>query len=57
MKISISYGVGYGSHRDSMTIDDSELIGMSEDEREEYINNLVYEQVSQRLDYGWAVVD
>lgn len=57
MKIAISYGIGYGNHRDSMTIDESELVGMNEEEKDEYINNLVYEQVVEHLDYGWTIVD
>ncbi len=60
MKIKMSCGIGYvnAEHHDMIEIDDSELIGKTEDEIEEYIfEEYVMPFAHEYLEAWYEVVD
>lgn len=60
MKIELSasllgFSVGGYNHTQTIEIDDEDVKGMSEEEKEKYIEQQVYEYLMDTLDWGYKI--
>lgn len=56
MKIKVSLSIGYsGGHKDEIEIDDEELEGMSDEEKNKYIEEIVIGWANNYIDIGWEI--
>lgn len=52
-KVTLSIGFPGARHEDTLEIEESELEGMSEEEREKYINEAAWEWAYNYIDVWW----
>lgn len=59
MKIKYSYSIGLvgATINDSLIVDKSDFEDMTQEEMEREINEMVWEQISQEVDWNWEIDD